>query len=444
MENKVKIIRKIVSVTFFLVVSGMRLVATPLSFSAVLKLVQLNNPAMKVSAYGVATAKQNEKIIKAKSFLSTFQLDLKGGLLPDEEDLSFSKYGVFGKSELKIVQPLFTFGKGSAGKKLASSMVGIAVAKSQIEKQKLFYLVAKSYWSFIAAAEMAGLAAKFSKDFSKLKDEVKKELDKPKSSIDDLDFLEVKASGYAVINADLKSRHNLRLARIYLAQLVGLKTIDKVVSSDVPAPPLEKDLKKFIDYALKNRAEIIGLRGAVLATKYDIDLKVASKYPDIYIAGGGTFNLASNRPSDDGYNSKGVGLFLGMKWKLDFWRKKNILQKSKIKNKKTATQLKLLKQKITVEVQAAFLDIIRLHKAIDEVEYSFRSSKTWFRLAGDNWELGIGKVSSLIKAYKNYYKVKGVLLEKQYRYNMAVAKLSFVLGNVKILERWLKNGKVKI
>ncbi len=443
-ENKSKIFKSVCSLGLFFFAFTLNVVATPLSFSAILKLVKLNNPAFKLSAYDVANAKQDEIIVKSKMFLSTFQLDLRGGLLPDEDDLSFSKYGVFGKSELKIVQPLYTFGKISAGKKIASSMVSVAIAKSQIEKEKLFFLVAKSYWTFIAATEMVDLATKFSKDFAKLKDEVKKELDKPKSSVDDLDFLEVKASGYAVKNADLKSKHNLRLSRLYLAQLVGLKTIDKVVAHKVPEPPSDKELLKFINYALNHRPEIAGLNAGILAAKYDVDLKIAGKYPDFYLAGGGVFNLASNRPSDDGYNSKGMGLFLGMKWKLDFWRKNNILQKSKIRNKKLEAQFILLKKKISVELKVAFFDLIRIHKEVGEVEYSFRSSKTWFRLAGDNWELGLGKVGDVIKAYKVYYKTKGVLLEKQYRYNLAVAKLAFVLGNVKILERWLKNEKVKI
>ena len=73
---------------------------------------------------------------------------------------------------------------------------------------------------------------------------------------------------------------------------------------------------------------------------------------------------------------------------------------------------------------------------------SLKSAKTWLQVSFDNWDMGIGEVNRLVKAYENYYKLQGESLEREYKYNLALTRFSSSVGGVSLLMEWMKNGKI--
>jgi hypothetical protein len=60
----------------------------------------------------------------------------------------------------------------------------------------------------------------------------------------------------------------------------------------------------------------------------------------------------------------------------------------------------------------------------------------------DNWELGIGDPEKLIKAYKTYFQLKGQNVQKQLDVQKKLTKLANEIGNIELIIKWVKNGKV--
>ncbi|MEE8366734.1 MAG: hypothetical protein V3S30_00320, partial [Thermoanaerobaculia bacterium] len=61
----------------------------------------------------------------------------------------------------------------------------------------------------------------------------------------------------------------------------------------------------------------------------------------------------------------------------------------------------------------------------------------------DNWDLGIGKVNRLLDAYNSYYTLSGIVIERESKFNLSLARLAKGLGDVSLYFDWIENGTVK-
>ena len=79
---------------------------------------------------------------------------------------------------------------------------------------------------------------------------------------------------------------------------------------------------------------------------------------------------------------------------------------------------------------------------LETTKGSLESAKTWLRVSLENWELGIQDVYRMLRAYEAYYRLRGVEIEREYAFNVALAKLAFKVGDINLYLRWVKDGNV--
>ena len=99
---------------------------------------------------------------------------------------------------------------------------------------------------------------------------------------------------------------------------------------------------------------------------------------------------------------------------------------------------RLLRAKVELEVRTAHSSLVKEYELLRAVRKSLKNSKTWYRLAGDNWEMGIGKVGAFIKAYTTYFTLEGSTIKQELACGEALARLAYVIGDVDLTLRWLK------
>ena len=190
------------------------------------------------------------------------------------------------------------------------------------------------------------------------------------------------------------------------------------------------------------RSELKALRFADLAAKARLNLAKSMRYPDFFIAGGATVRWAANRPSDDDYNDKGLGAFLGLRWKLNFWKANDDVKKARLNIKTFHEKKRQLRAKIELEIRQAHSQLVKEYNLLLAARKSLKNSKTWYRLAGDNWEMGIGKMSEFVKAYTTYFTMEGATIRQELACGEALARLAYVIGDTKLTLRWLQNEKI--
>jgi outer membrane protein TolC len=361
--------------------------------------------------------------------------------------------GPFLKLNIKIIQPLLTFGRKSAAKSAARSGIDLQNIQSRSEIETLTLKVIEAYWALNAAREAVSISKEVTENYNKLVKEVKKRLDTEDSEVDDTDLLEVKSNRYQIEEIHIKSQAEQKIAQRLFNLVLGRDQIEPANVSGGTTPTLmetETQLTQKIRQVLSRHGDIKGLQAAVKGLQAQSKLAVSKKRPVIFLAGGFGYGYAPGREDQtnpfavDGYNYTDLGVFVGFQWDLNSFRKNVEAKRYQLEKKAMEQNMKLLRAKIEMEILKTYTEVKQNTQLLEQAKKSLKSAKSWLRLSMDNWEMGIGEVERLIKAYNAYYQLKGVEIKRTLELNISLANFAYRLGNTKQYLEWVKNGNVKI
>ena len=358
--------------------------------------------------------------VQQQRMVPKLDLSMKTGLVPEargdifgspDKQSDLDGWGPFYKVELKVVQPLFTFGKISTAARAAGITIDLASNKEKSDIEKFKMQIINSYWTFASAGKAGVMARDLRKSYLKLLAEVKKKLNDPESEVDDTDLLEVVSNQYQIEDIFLKTLQGDSLQKH--PTLKGLQLVRSALEAK----------KKFV---------------------------LSQKKPVVYLAAGFAVAYAPHRSNQsnpfvyDPFNYAGVGAFLGFEWDLNDLRPNYESQRLALEKEAVTGKLSLLRDMIKLEIGKAFADVNRLQKLLHQVRISLKAAKTWLRLSMDNWGMGIGEVNRIIKAYNAYYQLRGIEIRREYDLNIALAKFAYMLGNIDLYSQWVEHEKVFI
>ncbi len=421
-----------------------------------------HSPLTKRSQINREKANLLIKEIKSKSILPEFSLSGETGTIPEargdifdspDKQTDLDGWGPFIKFNLKLVQPLFTFGRKSAALAAAENAVNLKHLQSNTEIEQLTLSTIKTYWALAAAQQAEKTAKEVEKNYDKLEREVKKRLNSEDSEVDDTDLLEVQSNRYQVEEILIKSKMELNLAQKTFNTITGYDITTRHHPANEPPPNFsitEKDVTAILKKSLAQNRDILGIRAAMKALEAKTKLAYADKKPLVYIAGGIAYGYAPHRDDQtnpfavDNFNYQDIGAFFGFKWDLNIFRKNMEAERQKLEKKSMEQNLVLMKQKIMLDIHKAFAEVKKNQALLTQARTSLKAAKKWLRLGMDNWDMGIGEVDRLIKAYNAYYQLKGIEIKRAYELNTSLAGFAYLLGKTKLYLKWVKHGTVNI
>jgi hypothetical protein len=168
----------------------------------------------------------------------------------------------------------------------------------------------------------------------------------------------------------------------------------------------------------------------------------------LYFAGGIMYGIAPNRDDQknpfvyDPFNYLTAGAFVGMKWNMNLFRTGIAEKKDELSKAILSEEEQLLISQKKAELYDLYLDVQKDYKLLESVDKSEKDARAWLTMSFDNWELGIGDPEKLIKAYKTYFQLKGQNVQKQLDVQKKLTKLANEIGNIELIIKWVKNGKV--
>jgi outer membrane protein TolC len=400
--------------------------------------------------------------VRSQSLLPEFSLSGQTGLVPEargdifdspDKQTDLDDWGPFYKLEVKLVQPVFMFGRRSAAFSAAQSGIDLQHIKSDSDIEKLTFTVINAYGALSAAQKAEAVADEVRENYDKLEKEVKKRLESQDSEVDDTDLLEVKSNRYLVEEIVIKSKSQRKLAERAFNAAIGREIVAAVEVLQEKIPGIQLDESRMFQVAqqslLQNR-DIRGLKTVLQALHAKTKLAYSKKRPIIFLVGGFSYAYAPHRQDQtnpfavDNFNYMDLGAFFGFQWDLNFFRKNIEARRYQLEQESMEQNLKLLRSRIEIEILKALTDIKKNAQLLEQARSSLKAAKSWLRLSMDNWDMGIGEVERLIKAYNAYYQLKGVEIGRTFDLNASLTNLAYILGNTKLYLEWVKNGKVKI
>lgn len=369
---------------------------------------------------------------------------------PDSAN-SLSGLGVFWRFEVSLIQPISTFGKIPAARQAAENAVRLRRLGRRDVAQNMGYQVVRAFWALQAANRGRELASDLLKDYRKLVPEVEEAVADEDSEVDDTNLLEVKSLEYGIVLTLQKTVQGQAIAIRILESLLDTKPLDSQVIAAVETPvlaageewPTTLEARALTANALLNKARAgLDVQAAQLA------FTRAAKRPDFFLAAGGIYAEAPNRTDQknpfvfDPFNLKTAYAFLGLRWNLNFATHRLRTTRGELEQERLETQVRLLEERTGVEVATALAEVQANSILLDTARSSLKSAKSWVRLSGDNWDLGLGGVKRLLDAYDRYYELAAVSVEREAAYHLALARLAYALGDIGLYLEWTENGTI--
>lgn len=363
-----------------------------------------------------------------------------GGYIGTLEDHDKSTINVFGSLDVVAIQPLYTFGKISNRQDAAAAGLKVQKAAREKVRAEIVLSVKELYFGLIVAKQGLDAAddTKVFIDDARQRIKALMDIGSPNASEVDLHRLETFASEVESFKA--KAESGARIAYLALKKKIGFKE-DQDFQLDLKELP--KDMRaldmqdEYIKKALENRPEMEQIKHGIEARKALVDAAIADLYPSFFLGAVGSVAGAPGRERmpisyfPDDFNHSEGGAFLGANWHFDFGITQARVDKARAEYQKMLHTKEYAERNIPLEVAKYYQDAIEYRKSFLAYEKGTVSARKWIVSAMTSYDMGIGTAKDMFDAIDRYGKNLGEYLQSLYSYHMALAKLSYAIG-----ERW--------
>jgi outer membrane protein len=426
----------------------------PLDLATAQALVIARSDEVAIQKAQVLTADATVSVAKSLAFVPEFGLLFLGGIVPGAtlgadagpnaitpivqgSNRGLSDLGVFGRVEVNVIQPLYTFGRLTDARDAAraglSAQEFLLQDKVNAARQQTLQLV---------------MAATLTRRLLVIADEVEaalKEVDDKMTaslkandgdvSTDDRYRVELFRSKLLQRKADVI--RGQKLARAGLATLLVIPEETLQLKEDpFPNPNTIQapDLISVRGEAEQNRPDIRALDKAIEAKRAQVHATWAEQWPQFFLAGQFAYSRAPGRDTvtnpyvGDYFNALTLYAAVGFRQNLSFYNLKSR------ENEADAELNKLLRQRdgashlVDLQVEDAHSDLVAAIAKLKAVRSALAAGKSWFRSAGLNFAIGVGETKDVVDAYTGYSQSQYDDAQATYDVLVAEGRLNQVLG----------------
>lgn len=345
--------------------------------------------------------------------------------------------GPFGKLNLTIVQPLYTFGKISH--RIDAAIKGVEVKRAAREKTRgdVELRVKELYFALLLSRQGKEAAEDVNSFVEDARKRIKRLLELGSTSVDESDLYRVEAYAAEAKRFKAKAESGSKLAYTALKQMIGFPP-DKDFELDVKELPKDPralgDQKDYIEMALRLRPELEQIEKGLEAKKSLVEAAKADMYPSIFLAGVASLAGAPNREHmdvayiGDDYNHANGGVVLGAKWHFDLGIQQAKVSKAKAEYERLLHTRDYALRNIPLEVMKHYQDAMEHMQAFQASEEAAAAARKWAVVAFANFDMGVGQARDIFFAVERYGKNQGDYLLSLLNYHLALARLSHAVA----------------
>ena len=345
--------------------------------------------------------------------------------------------GVFTRTELKLVQPIYTFGKISAGVSAAESGVKASQSRQFGLVADLDLNVRKAYWGAKLALEILDTLKEASGYLDTAQKKIEDELSEGTGDASVTDRLRLRTMRADIDGRILEAQRMADLARSGLRTLIGP---DAPSDLDVDSEPLDvvtisdRPLQRYEDEALASRPEVKALDHMVAAKRALAELESRRQYPDIVLIGTAAYAYASsvdtpqNAYFNDPFHSLGAGIAAGFHMPLDLGVKNAHAAKLHAEAKEAEQKRREALNGIAFEVEKANTELIEAGKRTKVMQKGEKAGRQWIAAVAQNIAVGVAEAKDFSDALLAFFQARVRYLQSMYDYNIAAAALTRATG----------------
>ena len=350
---------------------------------------------------------------------------------------SITPAGVFTRTELKLVQPVYTFGKISSGVAAAQSGVKASQNRQFGLVADLDLNVRKAYWGAKLATEILATLNEASGYLEQAQKKIEEELAEGSGDASVTDRLRLRTMRADIDGRVLEAQRMADLARVGLRALIGS---DAPADLDVDANPLDalkvpdRPLKRYEDEARESRPEVKALDHMVAAKRALAELELRRQYPDLVLIGTAAYAYTSsvdtpqNAYFNDPFHALGAGIAAGFRMPLDLGVKSARAAKLQSEAKEAEQKRREALNGIAFEVEKANTELIEAGKRTKVMQKGEKAGRQWIAAVAQNIAVGVAEAKDFSDALLAFFQARARYLQSMYDYNVAAAALTRATG----------------
>ena len=382
-------------------------------------------------------------------FLPELNLRNAWGVIPRQRG-AFTEYGVlvspdtllgvkdmswFTQVDLRLVQPLYTFGKISNRISAAGWAVEAAEAGMDKSRADVLLLTRQLYWGVVLAQELDGVVGTVVNRMAEAEEKLMEQYDEGTATQNDvfkfqLFQYEINRRVREVAAGMEEAREGLRLA-LGLGPEVTLRVADDDLQPvDFALAPMDD----YLEMARVHRPELRELRAGISARRSLMVAEQRDAWPSLFLAGSVSANVAPARydPRNPFWQNqtnyfRGGGV-LGFEWNLNFLQHRAEAHMQRTEMDQLESQTDALLALVEKEVREAWLKADRARSDVDEGRTALQTSENWLRAELQTYDIGISEIKDLIDAFRANAELRARQLQNIATFNTAVAELSRRVG----------------
>jgi outer membrane protein TolC len=345
--------------------------------------------------------------------------------------------GVFTRTDLRLVQPIYTFGKISAGVNAAELGVEASRSKESGQVADVELNVRKAYWGAKLARELLSMLDEGLEYLNDAQKKIEEELADGSGNASVTDRLRLRTMRADIEARVLEARRGADLAKAGLRTLIGPSAPADLDVDDAPLEALAvptRELTSYDDLARSYRPEVKALDQMVAAKRALADLEWRRQYPDLVVVGTATYAYASsidhpnNAFANNPFNTSGVGVAAALRMPLDLFVKNAHAQRLRAEAREAELRRNEALGGIGFEVEKAYTEMKEADQRLKTVQKGEKASRQWIAAIMQNISVGLAETKDFSDALLAFFQAHSRCLQALYDTNIAVASLTRVAG----------------
>jgi outer membrane protein len=376
-------------------------------------------------------------------FLPQAKLDFTATVLPKmtgnavEHETDNSVWGPYLRTQLTLVQPIWSFGKLTHLKSMAEAGIDVGKAQVRMAEDEIRYQTAKAWYTLVFTSQVEEIITEGEEYLDKARKRLDELEEEDADDFDQVDKLRLRVYEAEIATMRMEAARAARLSRYALHLLTGLpeeeiqpseKRLQPVAFGAWTLPELER-------LAKGSRPDLAALEAGVRAMRVKVTVEKRKWAPDLFAVGSVRLNWApyvENQHSpfaDDPFNTYlGTGVALGLQWKLDIGARLAGTDEARAGVRKLRSQMAALLLKARLDLADKFSAAEDAKEIIAIYRRAYKAGRGWAMAKTDLYENGLEDLKAVIEGITKLYSTKLAHMNAVLQFNLAVAALARSCG----------------
>jgi outer membrane protein TolC len=418
----------------------------PLDLPTALALATVRSDEVAIKQAEFLAAEADRSLAKAARIIPVATVTLVGGPVPaahgtvqdsQNSNRSLDGLGPFGRIDINVVQPIWTWGLLNAAREAADAGARARALLVTDTAHQVQLRVVRLYWGIALAHRLLNLAAEVESAVRDADQRIAKSLEAADGEVTQEDKFRVDVFHSEVRQRRIEAEKGLKLARVALAATLAISEPDLQLKEDALPNRTDSgaiDRAQALREAQLSRPDLLALDQSIVALEAQVHANRAAVLPQFFAAGSFAYSRAPNRDIQtnpwirDDFNLLGFGVVLGLRQNFAIPTLLAQVDKAEAQLSTARRQRAGLARLVDSQTEEALVELTAAQDKDAAAHAALAAGRAWFRSASLNFGAGLSEVRALVEAYTGYVKTQIDSAQADYDLLVARARLDQVIG----------------